>query len=80
MIQVAEAVVPAVCSGRAPLWRHPAFLLAAGLFLLRALYSPWCELFPEEAYYWNYAQHLDTGYLDHPPMVAWLIWLGTAVC
>jgi dolichol-phosphate mannosyltransferase len=35
------------------------------------------NLLPEEAYYWNYAQHLDIGYLDHPPMVAWLIWLGT---
>ena len=37
---------------------------------------PW-TLIPEEAYYWNYSQHLDFGYLDHPPMVAWLIWLGS---
>ena len=76
MIQAAEGVVPAVRSERGRPWTHPAFLLAAGLFLLRALYAPRCELFPEEAYYWNYAQHLDIGYLDHPPMVAWLIWLG----
>jgi dolichol-phosphate mannosyltransferase len=34
---------------------------------------------PEEAYYWNYAQHLDIGYLDHPPMVGWLIAAGAAV-
>lgn len=33
----------------------------------------------EEAYYWNYAQHLDFGYLDHPPMVALLIKLSTLV-
>ena len=59
-------------------WKFTLWL-AAGLFVLRALYLPWCELFPEEAYYWNYAQHLDIGYLDHPPMVAWLIALGTAV-
>ena len=58
---------------------RPVALLAAGLFVLRAVYLPWCELFPEEAYYWNYAQHLDIGYLDHPPMVAWLIALGTTV-
>jgi len=32
---------------------------------------------PEEAYYWNYSYHMDIGYLDHPPMVAWLIGLGT---
>ncbi|MGH7855530.1 MAG: glycosyltransferase family 39 protein, partial [Candidatus Binatia bacterium] len=29
--------------------------------------------------YWNYAQHLDFSYLDHPPMVAWLIWLSTSL-
>jgi dolichol-phosphate mannosyltransferase len=34
---------------------------------------------PEEAYYWNYSRHLDIGYLDHPPMTAWLIQFGTAV-
>jgi dolichol-phosphate mannosyltransferase len=48
-------------------------------FLLRLFYITQIELLPEDSYYWNYAQHLDLGYLDHPPMVAWLIWLGTAV-
>ena len=61
-----------------PLTRHGAWLAAAGLVLLRLVYLPWINLFPEEAYYWNYAQHLDLGYLDHPPMVAWLIHLGVA--
>ena len=59
-----------------PPWREPALLAAGALVLLRLLYLPWINLFPEEAYYWNYAQHLDIGYLDHPPMVAWLIALG----
>ncbi len=48
-------------------------------FLLRLIYLGQVELLPEDAYYWNYAQHPAPGYLDHPPMVAWLIWLGTAV-
>src|ERR1700761_3294455 len=48
-------------------------------FLLRLIYDGHVELFPEESYYWNYAQHLDIGYLDHPPMVAWLIKLGTLI-
>jgi dolichol-phosphate mannosyltransferase len=52
--------------------------LAASL-LLRLVYGARVELMPEEAYYWNYARHLDFGYLDHPPMVAWLIAAGTAV-
>jgi dolichol-phosphate mannosyltransferase len=48
-------------------------------FLLRLFYIGQLELLPEDSYYWNYSQHLDLGYLDHPPMVAWLIWLGTHV-
>lgn len=34
------------------------------------------ELLPDEAYYWLYAQNLDWGYFDHPPMVALLIKLS----
>jgi dolichol-phosphate mannosyltransferase len=56
--------------------------LAVGLiayaFALRLVYLGSVELLPEEAYYWNYSRHLDIGYLDHPPMVAWLIRAGTA--
>jgi dolichol-phosphate mannosyltransferase len=37
------------------------------------------DLLPEEAYYWNYARHLDIGYLDHPPMVAWLNFISESV-
>ena len=63
--------------------RNRRRLLIAGiiayLVLLRLVYLGLPELIPEEAYYWNYAQHLDWGYLDHPPLVAWVIALGTAV-
>lgn len=60
-------------------WRAIAIGLVICAFLLRLIYSAQVELLPEETYYWNYSQHPDIGYLDHPPMVAWLIWLGTAV-
>jgi dolichol-phosphate mannosyltransferase len=60
-------------------WRLVAKYLVVVGFLLRLVYITQIELLPEDSYYWNYAQHLDLGYLDHPPMVAWLIWLGTAV-
>lgn len=33
----------------------------------------------DEAYYWYWAQHPDLGYFDHPPLIAWLIALSTAV-
>jgi dolichol-phosphate mannosyltransferase len=61
-------------------WRRVALYLVVVGFLLRLVYITQVELLPEDSYYWNYAQHLDLGYLDHPPMVAWLIWLGTALC
>ena len=57
--------------------------LAIGLVVyalaLRLVYLGSVELLPEEAYYWEYSRHLDIGYLDHPPMVAWLIRAGTAL-
>ena len=56
-----------------------AIALVIIAFLLRLIYITQIELLPEDSYYWNYSRHLDFGYLDHPPMVAWLIWLGTAV-
>ncbi|MBI5330280.1 MAG: glycosyltransferase family 39 protein [Betaproteobacteria bacterium] len=35
------------------------------------------ELFFDEAYYWGWSRHLDWGYYSKPPMVAWVIRLGT---
>lgn len=58
-------------------WPAVAALGVAYLFVLRLVYIGQLELLPEEAYYWCYSRHLDVGYLDHPPMVAWLIWLST---
>lgn len=60
-------------------WKLAAIGLTAYVAVLRLLYQGAIDLMPQEAYYWAYAQHLDWGYLDHPPMVAWLIWLGTTV-
>jgi len=53
--------------------------MVAYAFILRVIFSAQVELMPEEAYYWNYSRHLDIGYLDHPPFVAWLIRLGTSL-
>lgn len=60
-------------------WRALAVGLVVYAFVLRLVYLGQVELLPEETYYWNYSRHLDIGYLDHPPMVAWLITLGTAI-
>ncbi|QQS54372.1 MAG: glycosyltransferase family 39 protein [Candidatus Competibacteraceae bacterium] len=58
-------------------WRYYYVGLILYSIILRLLYLSAPELFYEEAYYWNYAMHLDIGYLDHPPMVAWIISLFT---
>jgi dolichol-phosphate mannosyltransferase len=57
-------------------WRLAIGLIAYAV-VLRLIYAGSVEMMPEEAYYWSYSRHLDFGYLDHPPMVAWLIRLGT---
>lgn len=44
--------------------------------LLQAFFTPISE---DEAYYWLWSQHLDWGYFDHPPMVAWWISLGYSI-
>ncbi len=58
-------------------WKLFCFLFIGYATLLHLVYLGSTELIQEEAYYWNYSQHMATGYLDHPPVVALLIRLGT---
>ncbi|MCC7134792.1 MAG: glycosyltransferase family 39 protein [Nitrosomonas sp.] len=60
-------------------WRTAAVGIIGFVILLRFVYLGVAQLIPDEAYYWQYAQHMDLSFYDHPPMVAWLIWLGTAL-
>jgi dolichol-phosphate mannosyltransferase len=62
-----------------PAWVQTTFLFVVSACLLRLVYSGVLPLLPEEAYYWNYSVHLDIGYFDHPPLVAWLIALGNGL-
>ncbi|MEM6863698.1 MAG: glycosyltransferase family 39 protein [Bacteroidota bacterium] len=56
----------------------PRFLLLLSLlFVLNLVQSYFTELIYDEAYYWYYAQNLSWGYFDHPPMVAFLIKIGS---
>lgn len=59
--------------GRVP-WK--AWAAWVGLVGLRCLWASRVELAPQEAYYWQYARHLDLSYFDHPPMAAWWIALS----
>ena len=58
-------------------WPLLTISIVSYILIIKLIFMAYVNLIPEEAYYWNYARHLDIGYLDHPPMVAWLIWLST---
>ncbi len=60
-------------------WRTATIGIVIFILLLRLVYFGLAQLIPDEAYYWQYAQHMDLSFYDHPPMVAWLIWFGTSI-
>jgi len=66
-----------------PVTINPLSLKLTVLFMLalifRLLFNAWRGLTPDEAYYWVWSRHLAMSYLDHPPMVAYLIWASTKV-
>src|SRR6516162_9847409 len=51
-------------------------IIALALTAARLLAAGLVPLTEDEAYYRLWAQHLQAGYLDHPPMIAWWIRLG----
>ena len=57
-------------------WLTLGMVLTVCVLTLRLVFLGAMEVIPQEAYYWNYAQHLSPGYLDHPPLVAATIWFG----
>ncbi len=52
-------------------------LALGGLTLLRLVLAATIPLSPDETYYWLWSVHLQPGYFDHPPMVAYWIRAGT---
>jgi 4-amino-4-deoxy-L-arabinose transferase-like glycosyltransferase len=51
-------------------------LLVLALTAVRLVAAGGIHLTEDEAYYRLWAQHLQLGYLDHPPMIAWWIRAG----
>ena len=45
----------------------------AALTALRLVCAGSVELASDEAYYWSWSRHLSLSYLDHPPLLAWLL-------
>ena len=55
------------------------YFLLAGWLVINILQSAFTNLHADESYYWMYSQHLTWGYFDHPPMAAFLIFLGDSI-
>ena len=55
-------------------------LILLGLTLIRLIVAARAPLSSDEAYYWVWSKSLQGGYLDHPPMVALWIRMGTVIC
>src|SRR5215210_6951949 len=70
---------------RAGIFLEPAVQIALclavviGLTLLRAIFAVTIELRVDEAYYWTWSKENVVSFLDHPPLIAWLIRLSTAL-
>ncbi len=58
---------------------HRTCLFVAAMLALRLVTAAVTPLTFDEAYYWMWSKHLARSYYDHPPMVAWLIRLGTMI-
>src|SRR5262249_28472159 len=54
-------------------------LVVATLTFFRLWAATKVGLAPDEAYYWLWSQTPAFGYADHPPMIAWWIWLSTGI-
>ncbi len=50
-----------------------ALLIVALMGAFRIVVASHFPLTEDEAYYWAWSRHPALGYVDHPPMVAWLI-------
>jgi 4-amino-4-deoxy-L-arabinose transferase-like glycosyltransferase len=53
--------------------------VVAVLTALRAIFAVTIELRVDEAYYWTWSKESALSFLDHPPLIAWLVRSGTAL-
>ncbi len=58
-------------------YKNASYILIAGLSLLRLLYINTFPLLGDEAYYWQWSRHLDFGYYEQGPVLAFVIWIFT---
>ncbi len=66
-------------------YQNPATLfilclsVIAVLTILRGVFAATLDLRVDEAYYWTWSKESVVSFLDHPPMIAWCVRLGTLI-
>ena len=56
-----------------------AVFVIAAMTVLRIAYACLMDLRTDEAYYWTWSKENVASFLDHPPMIAWFVRLGTTI-
>lgn len=57
----------------------PAVIVIGAMTALRIAYAWRMDLRTDEAYYWTWSKESALSFLDHPPMIAWFVRLGTTI-
>lgn len=55
------------------------WILLFSALIIRLVLAGQFLLVPDETNYWQWSRYLDLGYHDHPPMIAWTIWVCTTL-
>jgi hypothetical protein len=66
----------AAAGGRIPLSFRTLCWVAGAVLVARLAAAGLVHLTEDEAYYRLWSFHPAAGYYDHPPMIAWWVWLG----
>lgn len=56
-----------------------AFFIILFLATASIIYNAYLPIHGDEAYYWMWSHHLQTGYYDHPPMIAYMIYFSNFI-
>ncbi len=73
-VTVARGQIPTSLAASLPL-----VAMALTLVTLRCWFATHMDFETDEAYYWLWSRSLAASYFDHPPMVAYLIPIGTSL-
>lgn len=55
----------------------PVLVGLVALTAVRLVIAAALPLGDDETFYWEWSRHLAAGYVDHPPAIAFLVWLAT---